>query len=361
MHERFNTMLWETDLKPIFGSSYKYAIEQKPNSLLIHVSYISQLFKAGLLSNALDVLNDAIRAFGRTPELLALEGGILAEQQQYVKASAALSSSLELHFEQDVARQLVKLNIIESRYGKAQSTLDQLMKQFPDCQLNWAYQSLIWRLTNDERHDWLMNYDEFIKIYKLETPKGYKSLNDFLISLKAVLNDLHRKKNAPLNQTLRNGTQTAARLFYNDSKEIVLLKSGLMTIVQKYINGLPDDLNHPFLSRKSSRFEFSGSWSVKLRGEGFHVNHVHPDGWLSSSFYVSIPTSMQKDSDGFQGQLKFGESPLLLGEREVIAKIIKPEPGLVVLFPSYFWHGTFPILAGEDGCRMTSPFDIIPK
>ena len=37
---------------------------------------------------------------------------------------------------------------------------------------------------------------------------------------------------------------------------------------------------------------------------------------------------------------------------------IKPEPGLLVLFPSYMWHGTVPF-SGEE-TRLTMAFDIVP-
>jgi len=138
------------------------------------------------------------------------------------------------------------------------------------------------------------------------------------------------------------------------------LKSELSKIVKQYIGELPDDLSHPLLSRKSEAFEFSGSWSVKLKSGGFHVNHVHPQGWISSSCYVSIPQGMQDGTDQREGQIKFGESPLNLGDRECIEKIVKPEAGLVVLFPSYCWHGTIPFSGNDQDYRMTAPFDVVP-
>ncbi len=37
---------------------------------------------------------------------------------------------------------------------------------------------------------------------------------------------------------------------------------------------------------------------------------------------------------------------------------VKPPPGLLVLFPSYMWHGTVPF-SGEAP-RLTVAFDLIP-
>jgi hypothetical protein len=64
--------------------------------------------------------------------------------------------------------------------------------------------------------------------------------------------------------------------------------------------------------------------------------------------------------DGNEGCIKFGESPLALGEREVIERIIRPETGQLVLFPSYTWHGTFDFVGNPDDYRLTAPFDVIP-
>jgi Putative 2OG-Fe(II) oxygenase len=61
---------------------------------------------------------------------------------------------------------------------------------------------------------------------------------------------------------------------------------------------------------------------------------------------------------GHEGWIKFGEPgvPTLpaLGPEH----FEKPEPGLLVLFPSYMWHGTMPF-PGEQ-TRLTLAFDLLP-
>jgi hypothetical protein len=37
---------------------------------------------------------------------------------------------------------------------------------------------------------------------------------------------------------------------------------------------------------------------------------------------------------------------------------VRPELGLLVLFPSYFWHGTLPF--HSDQPRLTVAFDVVP-
>jgi len=42
----------------------------------------------------------------------------------------------------------------------------------------------------------------------------------------------------------------------------------------------------------------------------------------------------------------------------VFGTFVKPERGMLVLFPSYFWHGTVPF--GGSDTRLTVAFDAVP-
>jgi hypothetical protein len=60
--------------------------------------------------------------------------------------------------------------------------------------------------------------------------------------------------------------------------------------------------------------------------------------------------------NGEAGWLKFGEPDIDLGLPQHHA--VQPRPGRLVLFPSYFWHGTVPF---EDTApRLTVAFDVRP-
>ena len=292
-----------------------------------------------------------------------MRGQIEAELGDLDTAYKLLSASLEQSFTNAVARQMVKIDIILERYTNAQTLLEAMFSGTPHCQLTWGLQSLVWRLCEDARYCWLCDYDNFIKTYQLPVPLEYESLDSFLKAIRDELMPMHRNEHEPLEQTLRHGTQTAARLLHSSNPVLQALKESLKAILTSYIDSLPDDIEHPFLSRKSGEFEFSGSWSVKLRPNGFHVNHVHTDGWISSSCYISIPPNMSHSEDPqqhYSGHIKFGESPLQLGKREKIELMIEPKPGMVVLFPSYFWHGTYSFKGEQADFRLTAPFDVTP-
>jgi uncharacterized protein (TIGR02466 family) len=122
------------------------------------------------------------------------------------------------------------------------------------------------------------------------------------------------------------------------------------------VQRLGRDPSHPVSARNTGAAVIVDAWSVHLRREGFHVNHLHPEGWISSAYYVDVPEEAA-DPQLKAGWLKFGEPrfpvPGLTPE-----KYVQPRAGRLVLFPSYFWHGTNPI-HGEHA-RMTVAFDAVP-
>ena len=103
-------------------------------------------------------------------------------------------------------------------------------------------------------------------------------------------------------------------------------------------------------------FRFAGSWSSRLGDAGFHVNHVHPEGWISSCYYVGVPHVVKNEKEK-QGWIKFGEPSFDTGLSP--RRVLQPVPGRLVLFPSYMWHGTIPF--HDASPRMTIAFDAVPR
>ena len=57
--------------------------------------------------------------------------------------------------------------------------------------------------------------------------------------------------------------------------------------------------------RASTGYRVSGSWSVQLQPGGYHIDHVHPRGWLSSAYYVELPeTAATDDRAGGMDQIR---------------------------------------------------------
>lgn len=225
-------------------------------------------------------------------------------------------------------------------------------------QEGWALLGIIWRLLNDPREHWLCDYERFVMIDQVEPPPGYASREDFVAALQAELTSLHRAQHAPLNQSLRGGTQTPGSLFGRRNLMIAAARDALRASVERMIAALPEDPGHPFLGRRAPSIHFSGSWSVRLRSAGRHVNHYHPRGWISSAFYIELPPSVARDTADRSGWIQFGQPPLQYETGLEPRRVIQPKIGRLVIFPSYMWHGTVPF--SDDAHRMTMAFDAIP-
>ena len=218
----------------------------------------------------------------------------------------------------------------------------------------WPYASIAWRLAGDPRSDWLESGGNLVATFDLTDRLPP------LDRLAEVLRPLHATAGQYLDQSVRGGTQTDGPLLSRIEPEIHALRAAIVGAVEKYRTQLPAiDPKHPTLKRpRDARVRFSGSWSVRLPGAGYHVNHVHPQGWISSAFYVALP-DRSADELPHTGWLKIGEPPAGLGVDAPPVQVIEPLAGRLVLFPSWMWHGTVPFAAGE---RLTVAFDVqVPK
>ena len=68
---------------------------------------------------------------------------------------------------------------------------------------------------------------------------------------------------------------------------------------------------------------------------------------------------MVNDAEEAQGWIKFGEPSFDAHLGEGIRRKVQPQPGRLVLFPSYMWHGTVPFRSQQ--IRTTIAFDVTPK
>lgn len=218
-----------------------------------------------------------------------------------------------------------------------------------------ALMATAWRLLGDPRYGQLYDYDRFVRPMRLETPDGWDNLDAWMVDLRASLHALHGAQAHPVGQSLRGGSQTQQRLDRSSDPAVRAFFQAIDGPVRRYIAelGQGDD---PLRSRNTGDYAVSGSWSVRLRPGGRHVSHLHPGGWLSSASYLELPDAI--GAGGREGWLGFGEPGIPTAPPLATEHWIRPEPGMLVLFPSYMWHGTAPF--GGDQTRLTAAFDVVP-
>lgn len=252
---------------------------------------------------------------------------------------------------------LAEASLAAGKPEKALELAGRIRQLAPLNQHGVALQATAWRALGDDRYRALYDYERFVRVEKLDTPDGWDSLEAYLADLTAALNGLHAASaHHPIGQSVRGGSQTNQRLDQSRDPVIKAFFQAVDGPVRRYMEaiGQGDD---PLSVRNTGKYDISGAWSVKLQpGGGRHVSHLHPWGWLSSACYLQLPETVS--AGGREGWLNFGEPGIPTAPPLEAEHWIKPEPGMLVLFPSYLWHGTAPF--SGDQPRLTAAFDVVP-
>jgi tetratricopeptide (TPR) repeat protein len=229
-----------------------------------------------------------------------------------------------------------------------------LLRHWPNNQSVIALQALAWRIMGDERYRELHDYGRVVSSSVIDTPDGWPSLRAYLADLAVALQKFHAVELDTFGLSRQDGVETRQNITPADGAAVRAFFAALEDPIREHLArlGKGRDL---LRRRNAGGYRIKAAWSVKTEPEGFHCNHLHPEGWLSSAFYVELPKAVEQ---GRQGWLKFGEPGVPTRPRLAAEHHVKPDPGRFVLFPSYMWHGTLPY-SGE-GVRLIMSVDVAP-
>lgn len=351
-------------LLPLIGAGdaafdfYHEALANQPTPEL----YRSAIATARDLKDSRTMLRwteEALQRYGREPDLVAFLGLARGMQQDSQGALAELEPLAKSGFDLVLghcAYFRLKLGDLSAAEVHALAATEKM----PLDQAAWSYLTIIWRLMEDPREAWLADYERLVMPIDIEPPRGFATTEAFMGALATDLHKLHSSQHHPLEQSLRHGTQTRALLFNKQIPTVQALAAQLERQIEAKLAELPIGDNHPFLGRNTRRIRFAGSWSVRLRSGGFHISHIHHTGWISSALYVSLPDEVAGLAEGVSGPgaLAFGVPDENLGLDLSPRRVEAPRVGRLVIFPSYFWHGTIPFESEQP--RLTVAFDALP-
>jgi hypothetical protein len=328
-------------------ASVQTALTRHPAAPELHYLAISLALQARDLARARSALASAQAALGQPRWVTMLAAHVASEQGALAEADAHFAAAGTPADSNDAwthARHLLR-----ARQPERAATLLEAWLGQPGEHAIWPYLALAWRMSGDPRHAWLEGAPQLVGIYDIGlTPTE-------LTALAEHLRQLHFATAAPLDQSVRGGTQTDGNLLLRAEAPIRDLRQRLIAIAERHIAQLPPPQpGHPTLLTTRAPVRIAGSWSVRLQGAGFHTDHVHPQGWFSSALYLALPETLGHGAADHAGWLSLGEARDLVPELAPL-RLIAPQPGRLVLFPSTMWHGTRPFTAGE---RLTAAFDI---
>ncbi len=211
---------------------------------------------------------------------------------------------------------------------------------------------------NDEMTD-LLDFDRLVQQLEFGAPEGHADLESFNAALCEHCMSHESLVFEPGENTTMNGHQTGNLSQDANQGPIAPLLEMIGKAVQDYQASHPIDPAHPFLAQRPERWSYN-IWATILGSQGHQAPHIHRSGWLSGCYYAKIPGVITADSKNQDGWIEFGrpqDNPKLKSEPQT--RSYQPYEGMVVLFPSYFYHRTEPF-ESEDS-RISIAFDIVPQ
>ena len=244
-------------------------------------------------------------------------------------------------------------------YGTSYDCAQKLHHSQPSNQYYLALLTTALRCLGDKRYDQLADYNKLILQANLDTQfENSPRFRDFKTDLIAHLNQLHVTRRAPLQQSVRGGTQTPGNLFAQSKSPLIhSLKHSIADVSQPFFSRLKSaglNESHPIITAFPDTPYFHASWSIRTAEGGFHKSHIHSKGWYSSACYIDVPEVINDESDA--GYLVLGKPPFKTKDELEPDYSIKPKAGSLILFPSYVWHATQPYQG--KGNRLVVAFDV---
>jgi len=204
----------------------------------------------------------------------------------------------------------------------------------------------------------LVDFDRLLKPARIPPPAGFTDIPAFNQAISQYALTHPTLVFEPRNHATKSGRHTGD-LMLKPGGPVPAFASAVEGAVRQYLREMPADSSHAFAAQRPARWRLS-AWAVVMEGQGYQAPHIHPQAWLSGVYYASVPPDMAASDTEQAGWIEFGEPlPDYRFTARPELRLVRPEEGLMLLFPSYFFHRTLPFSAG--GTRISIAFDIVPS
>ena len=340
--------------------AYRRALEIKPNHADAH-------YNLGIVLQELGKLDDATAAYHSAldikPDYVGVHvnlGIVLQELGKPDEAVAAFERAIAI--EPDYAQAYANLGDVLLERGDPRAAVevcDAYLKAHPGDRCVLAFKVFaLQELGERDAARLLADFDRLARPTHFEAPAGFASLADFNAALARHVCAHPTLVFAPTSHATRLGKHTG-ELLVEPKGPIAVLDGMIRGAVEVYQPSPPADPPDPFLANPPQRWRLSG-WGVVLEAQGHQIPHIHPSAWLSGDYYVKLPDIVGMPGQRQAGWIEFGRPPEHLHcTVEPDVRAVQPEEGLMLLFPSYFYHRTVPFKTAET--RISIAFDVVPE
>lgn len=367
---------------------YRRILKFEPSDRLACEGLVQALMHLGRFDEALAVLNDALNKNPHDFRLLHFKANALLTGRDY-DAAAALFQSLcketgntsacfnlgicHIKLKQFTQAALIFAQLesapehaVEASYYGALVTLlagdvsealrgfETVLKQNPS-HINslWYRAHCLRELGEDNAAKPFLDAEGLVHCaFPLEDLKQ-RERTAYLNVLSEFARDYPYQRWEPAGKTTRGGSQTFNLLKRGDGL-MLQFERLVRDTVESALAGSAWSAEHSLIVHRPTRFKLE-LWATILKSGGHQQPHIHPGGWLSGVFYCSVPDNINNEA----GWIEFGLPPYETRTRyEPWTTRIQPQPGMIVLFPSWLPHNTVPFKSAQT--RISLAFDCVP-
>ncbi len=337
----------------------KRAFEADPDLLEAEFNFAIACQELGRFDEAIEAYEDVLT---HAPEHAASALNIGYGLQQLGKLDeAAEAFEKTIRIDPDFAKAHVNLADLRLQQGEAKAALDvcnAFLENHPGQTDLLAFKAVsLWDLGKKEQARELNDFGRFVRTRHITPPDGFNSLEVFNEALCGHVLAHPTLTNSPQSHATRKGKHSG-ELLTDPKGPIAGLEAEILKLAATYRDDLNGDDAHPFVARRPAEWTLS-VWGVVMQSAGHQIPHIHPAAWLSGVYYPRLPEIVSEQDGDKAGWIEFGRPPdHFHNARQPETLSVQPEHGLMVLFPSYFYHHTVPLEA--DGTRISIAFDLMP-
>jgi uncharacterized protein (TIGR02466 family) len=240
---------------------------------------------------------------------------------------------------------------------------DVLARQPGHIRANALAATCYYNLGRADDADRLVGWGSLTRSYTLPVPSGYADLDSFNRDLAAAIRRHPNRRDDwdPTKRAIRGGS-LVTDVLKHDHPAIEAFAGSLAVVLDRYVKDLPpeeQDPEHPHLRAVPAGYALD-AWANILGDGGHQSGHIHNLGWLSGVYYAEVPAPVHDGDPWHAGWIEFNRPGYGIPDSgRATFRALRPQVGMVVLFPSYVWHRTIPFVGGDE--RISVAFDLHPR
>ncbi len=343
-------------------ASFRAAIALRPDLAPAHHNLGNALMALGQLAEAEAAYRTTLALAPDAPDTVRNLGMVLQKLKKTEEAETAFRRAIAHRPEwMQAHNSLVNLLFETGAGAQAIEACDEWLARAPGsieamafkcCALNEA--------GNRDELGYLLDFENFVLKKRWTEIPGFDSVAEFNQTLADHVRAHPTLKVPPRDDPTYHhpSLHITEELLGDEDGPMAALEVMMRSAIAEYTNFVAGRAGHPFLANWPARWHLS-SWGVLLQGAGNLAPHIHLEGYLGGVYYPLMP-DIVSDGEHKAGWFELGRPPSELPlKAEPAIKPIKPEEGLMILFPGYFYHATIPFKSKQQ--RISVAFDVVAE